>query len=146
MLLVREAGEDLSRLDVFQNGRALLDQIREGQEPTKRSVQRYLDRLKETDFANYTATQKREVADAVNRLANEGGLVLLCREASSEYGWKRITNVRCNVSNERSKGTFRVSSGRDPVITRTPRSHFPELRAVAQGEYEAAEASSNPKT
>ena len=148
MLLVSEPDEDLSQLDVFEHGKQVLkriqQRIRQWPQSSIHDAQQYLDRLKEIGFADYSAHQRREVADTVKRLAKVDGLTLQCREASSK-AWKKITNVRCNVSNDRSKGTFRVSSGSDVVTTDTPRSHFPQLRAVSQAEGEATQADSNPE-
>ena len=134
MLLVSEPDEDLSQLDVFEHGKQVLkriqQRIRQWPQASIHDAQQYLDRLKEIDFADYSADQRREVADTVKRLAKVDGLTLQCREASSK-AWKKVTNVRCNVSNDRSKGTFRVSSGSDVVTTDTPRSHFPQLRCFS---------------
>ena len=68
MLLVRESGDDLARLEVIDHGEALLADIREKQQPSKRAVQRYLDRLKEIDFNGYSIPEKQRVAEAVNAI------------------------------------------------------------------------------
>ena len=57
------------------------------------------------------------------------GLVLLCRDLKDEGRLKNVTNVKCFVSNERSKGSFRVWSGHHPVITETTDGFQPWLFA-----------------
>ena len=74
MLLVSESGHDLARLEVIDHGEALLADIREKQQPSKRAVQRYLDRLKEIDFNGYSIPEKQRVAEAVNAITQGSGI------------------------------------------------------------------------
>jgi len=138
MQLVRGSGHDLARLEVIDHGEALLADIREKQQPSKRAVQRYLDRLKEIDFNGYSIPEKQRVAEAVNAITREAGLVLLCRDLKDEGRLKNVTNVKCFVSNERSKGSFRVWSGHHPVITETARGRFPALVVASTTEVTSA--------
>ena len=122
MLLVSEPAEDLSRLDVFEHGKRLRDQIDAQCEPIRQGVQAYLDRLMQTDFSRFSIPQKQEITAGVNWFTQPRWDLIYPESVDAN----RVT-VSCLVPNERSKGSIRLRSGSKPVYTGR---NWPDLRIV----------------
>jgi len=121
MRLVIEPGEDLSRLDVVDHGKALLGSV---VTPSAQQVQLYLDQLHKADFTSFSIPEKHEIARTVNRLVEAGELALCLRDERDEGDLKRVTKMKCYVPNERSKGSIQARSGRATLYTGR---NWPEL-------------------
>lgn len=119
MLLVSQpASEDLSPLDVFKHGLALLKLIHKHQRLFQGDVQAFLDRLHTTDLTEFSIPQKKELAGVFNAVKRDSGLDLLHEDARTDGGNPTpITNLLIDIPNERSKGSVRVWSGRKSIYT-----------------------------
>ena len=62
MLLVREPGDGLFQLDIFEHGRKVLERVEQRRQPTAEDVQQYLNRLRDFDFRAFSIERKHEVA------------------------------------------------------------------------------------
>ena len=117
MLLIREPGDGLFQLDIFEHGRKVLERVEQRRQPTAEEVQQYLNRLRDFDFSAFSIERKHEVANTVNRLFEASGLDVLISDPKQDGRLTRITRMKCYVPNERSKGSFQARIGSTTVYT-----------------------------
>jgi hypothetical protein len=125
-----DPSEDLGKLDVFAHGETLLALVRKRQEPTQRDVQQCVDRLRATDFRQFSIPQKEQLVDTINELVK--GLQMVYSVAKTEGSWMPITRVSCRKTNERdNRGSMQARSGGTTIYSGLG---FPDILVLLQHE------------